>query len=152
MDITRRPPSWGRRRLRRRLTRNVFRNNCSTCNRGALAASCGPAASAVTREADEAVASILAEAVRAFEPAHPEKTLPLLVKARPLMAAIADPIAKIKLGDLDETIALCAGLWAEAQARQPEISPGAAAAITTTLVNRSHIALSFEGAVMEGMW
>ena len=30
------------------------------------------------------------------------------MKARPLIAAIADPLAKIKLGELDETIALCA--------------------------------------------
>ena len=51
--------------------------------------------------------------------------IPALVKARPLIAAIADPLAKIKLAELDETIALCAGLWVEAQARQSDVAPGA---------------------------
>ena len=98
------------------------------------------------------MAPILAEAIRAYEPAHPEKALPFLVKARPLIAAIADPLAKVKLAELDESIALCAGLWAEAQARQPDVTPGAPLTVTTTLVNRSHAAVAFEGAVMEGIW
>ena len=88
-----------------------------------------------------AVAPVLAEAIRAYEPAHPEKALPFLAKARPLIAAIADPLAKIKLAELDESIALCAGLWAEAQARQPDVTPGAPLTVTTTVVNRSHAAL-----------
>ena len=92
-----------------------------------------------------AVAPILAEAIRAYEPAHPEKALPFLAKARPLIAAIADPLAKVKLAELDESIALCAGLWAEAQARQPDITPGAPLTVTTTLVNRSHAALALRG-------
>ncbi len=99
-----------------------------------------------------AVAPILAEAIRAYEPTHPEKALPLLARARPLIAAIADPLAKVKLAELDETVALCAGLWAEAQAHQPDSTPGSPLAVTTTVVNRSHAALSFDGAVMEGMW
>ena len=32
-----------------------------------------------------------------YEPAHPEKVLPFLVKARPLIATIEDPLAKVKL-------------------------------------------------------
>jgi hypothetical protein len=99
-----------------------------------------------------AVAPILTEAIHAYEPAHPEKTLPFLAKARPLIAAISDPLAKIKLAELDESIALCSGLWAEAEARQPDITPSAPLTVTTTLVNRSHATLAFEGAVMEGMW
>ena len=51
-----------------------------------------------------------------FEPAHPEKAIPLLAKARLLIAAMSDPLAKIKLAELDETLARCAGIWAEAQA------------------------------------
>jgi LmbE family N-acetylglucosaminyl deacetylase len=100
-----------------------------------------------------AVGPILAGAIKSYEPAHPEKALPFLVKARPLVAKIDNPLAKVKLAELDETIALCAGLWAEAQARQPEVSPGSQLTVTTTLVNRSRaVALSFEGAGMEGMW
>ncbi len=98
------------------------------------------------------VGPILAEAIRAYEPAHPEKSLPFLAKARPLIAKIDHPLAKVKLVEIDETIALCAGLWAEAQARQPEVSPGAPLTVTTTLVNRSPAAIRFESAAMEGMW
>src|ERR1022692_1943640 len=64
-----------------------------------------------------AVGPILEAAIRNFEPAHPEKAIPALALARPLIAAIADPLAKIKLAELDETIALCAGLFVEAQAQ-----------------------------------
>jgi LmbE family N-acetylglucosaminyl deacetylase len=99
-----------------------------------------------------AVAPVVAGAIRAYEPAHPEKALPFLVKARPLIAKIDHPIAKIKLTEADEAIALCAGLWAEAQARQPEASPGAQLTVTTTLVNRSRMDVGFQGAAVEGMW
>jgi len=84
-----------------------------------------------------AVKAILDEAIRNFEPAHPEKAIPALVKARPLIAAIADPLAKVKLADIDETVALCAGLFVEAQARQPEVTPGATLNVTATVLNRS---------------
>jgi LmbE family N-acetylglucosaminyl deacetylase len=99
-----------------------------------------------------AVAPILADAVRVFEPARPEKALPYLAKARPLVAKIDDPLAKTKLAELDETIALCAGLWAEAQAHEADAIPGAPLNVTTTVVNRGHAAIGFEGAAIEGMW
>jgi hypothetical protein len=35
---------------------------------------------------------------------HPEKSLPALAKARPLIAAIDDPLAKAKLAELDEAM------------------------------------------------
>ena len=69
------------------------------------------------------------------------------------MAKLTDPLAKVKLVELDEAIALCAGLWAEAQSRTPETSPGVPLTVTTTLVNRSRAAaIGFEGAAIEGMW
>jgi LmbE family N-acetylglucosaminyl deacetylase len=100
-----------------------------------------------------AVAPILTEAERAYDPRHPEKALPFLAKARPLVAKIDDPLARVKLVEVDETIALCAGLWAEAQSRTPEVIPGVQAHVTTTVVNRSRsVSISFEGAAIEGMW
>ena len=99
-----------------------------------------------------AVKAILDDAIRNFEPAHPEKAIPALVKARPLIAAIADPLAKVKLADIDETIALCAGLFVEAQARQPEVAPGATLNVTATVLNRSTADVSLEGARVEGIW
>jgi hypothetical protein len=99
-----------------------------------------------------AVKAILDEAIRNYEPAHPEKAIPALVKARPLMAAMADPLAKEKLGELDETIAQCAGLFVEAQARQFEVSPGATLNVTATVLNRSAAKVELNGARIEGIW
>ena len=99
-----------------------------------------------------AVGAALEEAIRTFEPAHPERTIPLLLKARPLIAAMADPRAKEKLAELDETVALCAGLWTDAQARQPEVIPGSPLTFTTTVLNRSTAQVTFEGGQVEGMF
>jgi hypothetical protein len=99
-----------------------------------------------------AVGPILEEAIRTFDPQHPAKTIPLLAKARPVIAAISDPLAKIKLADLDEAIARCAGLWVEAQAKQPDAVPGTPLTVTTTALNRSSADVKLESARMEGMW
>jgi hypothetical protein len=99
-----------------------------------------------------AVAPILGEAVRVFEPLHPEKSIPYLAKARPLIAAMNDPLAKVKLAELDEAMTLCAGVWAEAQAATPEVTPGAKLKITTTVLNRSAAKVTFDSGAMEGIW
>jgi hypothetical protein len=99
-----------------------------------------------------AVSAILDEAVAGFDVMHPEKSIPLLVKARPLIAGIDDPLAKIKLAELDSAIGKCAGIWFEAQAHDPQAVPGAALGVTTTLVARSHTPVALESARMEGMW
>jgi LmbE family N-acetylglucosaminyl deacetylase len=99
-----------------------------------------------------AVGPILEAAIRNFEPAHPEKAIPALAKARPLIAAIADPLAKIKLAELDETIALCAGLFVEAQAQQAQVSPGGQLSVTTTVLNRSTAEVTLDGGRVEGIW
>jgi LmbE family N-acetylglucosaminyl deacetylase len=98
------------------------------------------------------VKALLDEAIRNYEPAHPEKAIPALVKARPLIAAIADPLAKVKLTELDETIAQCAGLFVEAQARQFEVAPGATLNIAATVLNRSTAKVALVGARIEGIW
>jgi len=99
-----------------------------------------------------AVGSILEGAIRNFEPAHPEKAIPALAKARPLIAAIADPLARIKLAELDETIALCAGLFVEPQAQQAQVSPGGQLSVTTTVLNRSTAEVNLDGGRVEGIW
>ena len=98
------------------------------------------------------VAPIFAEAVKSFDPEHPERIVPLLAKARPLVAAIDDPLARVKLAELDETIARCAGVWIEAQAHGPEAVPGRPVAITTTVLRRSPQPVDLAGARIEGMW
>ena len=99
-----------------------------------------------------AVGPLIYDAIRDFDMTHPEKSLPALAKVRPLIAAIADPLAKVKLAELDETIALCAGLYVEAAAHQPEVSPGANLAVTTTVINRSNAHVTLQGGTVEGVW
>ena len=99
-----------------------------------------------------AVSPLLDEAIRAFDPAHPEKSIPALTRARPLIAAIADPLARIKLRELDAAIGRCAGIWIEAAARQPEVSPGSPLTVTTTVLNRSNARVTVESASIEGIW
>src|SRR4051794_29935229 len=98
------------------------------------------------------VKAILDQALRSYAPAHPEQVIPALVQARPLIAAIADPLAKVKLAELDETIAECAGLFVEAQARQYDAAPGAPVNLTATVINRSNAKVSLGGARVEGIW
>jgi LmbE family N-acetylglucosaminyl deacetylase len=98
------------------------------------------------------IGAIFADAIHAFDPRHPEKSIPSLVKARPLVAAINDPLAKVKLAELDETIAACSGLWIEAQARQADTAPGSNFNVTTTVVNRSTAHVSLDSARIQGIF
>ncbi len=96
------------------------------------------------------VGQILGEAIRTFLPDQPEKTIPLLIKARPLMAAMKDPWAALKLGDLDEAIALCAGLWLDASADRHILIPGESFQVAIEVINRSHAALSLKSVSLAG--
>ena len=99
-----------------------------------------------------AVGAILGDAIHSYQPAHPERVIPQLVKARPLIAAMSDPLAKIKLAELDEAIALCAGLWIEGQAKNFETTPGSKLDVTATVMNRSAAEVTLDAARLEGMW
>jgi hypothetical protein len=98
-----------------------------------------------------AVATILGEAVRTFVPAEPDKTVPLLVKARPLLAAMKDPWARLKLVELDEAIALCAGLYLDASTAQHVVTPGETLQVNFETTNRSRFPLALSGLKLEGM-
>jgi LmbE family N-acetylglucosaminyl deacetylase len=99
-----------------------------------------------------AVGAILTQAIREFDWEHPEKSIPLLAKARPLVAAINDPLAKLKLAELDETIARCAGIWADAQARQGDAVPGSHVAVGLTIAARLPVDVAVRSVRAEGVW
>jgi LmbE family N-acetylglucosaminyl deacetylase len=100
----------------------------------------------------EAVDRLLAEAAAAFDAARPERMAPALAKARQLAAAIDDPLARIKLPEFDELIALCSGLWIDAQAARYEAVPGSSLAVTVSLLDRSDVAVRVQSLALEGMW
>jgi LmbE family N-acetylglucosaminyl deacetylase len=93
----------------------------------------------------EAVGRILAEAERTFVPEHPEKTIPLLLKARPLIAAMDDPLAKRKLEELDEALAPCSGLWLDATADRYAAAPGSTVNVELEAINRSTFPVTWAG-------
>jgi hypothetical protein len=97
------------------------------------------------------VAKLLAEAARTFLPEQPAKTIPLLVQARPLVAAIKDPWAVLKLQELDEAIALCAGLYLDASTDRYAVVPGEELQINFEATNRSRFPLALKGVKLEGM-
>ena len=82
------------------------------------------------------VGDLLEKAWKTFDPAHPEKAVPLLAEAKRLMPPGDDPLLKRKQRDLDETIALCAGLWVDATASDYAVVPGGKVEATVTSLNR----------------
>ena len=80
------------------------------------------------------IARFLDEAAAGFDPVHPEKSIPALMKARPLIAALHRP-----LSELDETVAMCAGLWLDAEADRDAVVAGSAVKINAVAVSRSHV-------------
>ncbi len=95
------------------------------------------------------VGRILAEAARSFDPAQPEKIVPRLLDARRRMAALKDPWAREKLCELDEAVALCAGLWLDASAERYEVVPGSTVAIRATALNRSSMPIRLAAVTLD---
>ncbi len=98
------------------------------------------------------VGELLTQAIKEYDSEHPEKILSLLGKARPMIAAINDPLAKIKLVEMDELMAKCAGIWAEATTRQAEVTPGAKVPVALAIYPRLSVPVSVESVQPEGVW
>jgi LmbE family N-acetylglucosaminyl deacetylase len=99
----------------------------------------------------EAIGAFLDQAIREFNPAHPDQTIPLLARIHPLIAAMSDPMAAAKLADLDELIGQCAGIWAEAATAHAEVTPGSRVVITATVYPRLLVEVKIQEARVEGM-
>jgi LmbE family N-acetylglucosaminyl deacetylase len=101
------------------------------------------------------VSAQVEQAMTSYVPAHPEALLPALAKIRPKIAAIVtstrDPIARRKLGELDELIAQCAGLSLEAQADKFSVTPGANLKVNFTVILRGPAAATLTGIQLRGM-
>ncbi|MCW5977814.1 MAG: PIG-L family deacetylase [Bryobacteraceae bacterium] len=88
-----------------------------------------------------AAGAILKRAAERFRPERPQDTAPLLLQARAALAGIRDEWADRKRAELDETIALAAGLWLDAAADRYAVVPGSAVAVDCVAVNRSDFPL-----------
>ncbi|MFL6256599.1 MAG: PIG-L family deacetylase [Pyrinomonadaceae bacterium] len=94
----------------------------------------------------EAVGQLLEEAARKYDPSNPSTVLPLLLRARREMSKLSkdEPLVESKRAALDEVIRAAAGLWVEAVAADPYVTPGGEVKVTTTVINRSAYPLKFE--------
>ncbi|HVF67696.1 MAG TPA: PIG-L family deacetylase, partial [Pyrinomonadaceae bacterium] len=104
----------------------------------------------------EAVGQLLEEAARKYDASNPSAVIPPLARAYALLNNMtatkalaenkipADPLLFEKQKELAEVIRACAGLWMEATAPEPYVTPGGELKVTTTLVNRSDFPLKFE--------
>ncbi|MBN9657801.1 MAG: PIG-L family deacetylase [Acidobacteria bacterium] len=92
-----------------------------------------------------AVQKALDEALAAYSMESPEKVIAPLLKARKLIAAIDQPDARRKLADLDEALAMAAGLWLEVSAAKAEATPGSAVTLNLTAVSRGRAKVELEG-------
>ena len=92
-----------------------------------------------------ALGQVLAEANHTFEAEHPEKTVPLLLKAKSLMADLHHPVVERKQKELNEAIALLSELWLDATADKFGTVPGSSFKITRTALNRGPMAIDVNG-------
>jgi len=94
------------------------------------------------------VGDAIEKAIAAFEPGHPEKLVPFLAEAKRAMPRGADPLLERKARALDEAIALCAGVWADATADEYAALPGGSIKVTPTILNQGTLAIQGGG----GSW
>ncbi len=97
------------------------------------------------------VGRALAEAARTFDPANPTKTVPLLIAAQKAMAQMHQPLVDFKRAELEDAIALCSGLWLDANADKFATTPGGSFRLTATAVNRAKLRAEVAGVDVEGI-
>jgi LmbE family N-acetylglucosaminyl deacetylase len=97
------------------------------------------------------VQKLLDEARAAFTPESPDRIVPKLLAARLLIARMEGPDARRKLRELDETVALAAGLWMEVAADRHRVVPGDDLKLTLTAVNRSTLPAQIEAVSFSGL-
>ncbi len=103
------------------------------------------------RVGGEDVGAILREASKTLDIENPAKSIPLLIKARKRIAAMKNEWAAPKLKEIDEAIALCAGVHAELTAQRFQAIPGGPLALTASLINRTQVPIWFEKVTIEGL-
>ncbi|MGI8990575.1 MAG: PIG-L family deacetylase [Bryobacteraceae bacterium] len=100
------------------------------------------------------IGPILAKAAGQLDPDHPELTIPLLAQARQPIATLAaekNAWGVRKLAEIDEAIALCAGLWLDADADRYAATPGSVFKVNFTAIQRSPAPAGNVSVKLEGL-
>ncbi len=81
-----------------------------------------------------------------FDPGHPERTVPALVRVRRALLALPEsPARDLRLRAIDRLIVGCAGLFADVRAEQAVVRPGDALELTLEVLARSPLPVRLEG-------
>ena len=102
------------------------------------------------------IGQILSAAAGSFDIEHPEKTVPALLEAKKLMAAVQhqgakQPTVELKRRELEEAIVLCSGLWLDATADKYAVVPGGDLKISATALNREKLPVDVASVDVDGM-
>jgi LmbE family N-acetylglucosaminyl deacetylase len=101
------------------------------------------------------VTALIEKASAAFVPEHPEALLPLLSQVRPVMAQVAaasqNPLAARRLAELDEAIALAAGVWVEALTDKATATADSNVKVTLSALARNPGEVTLLSANLTGM-
>ncbi len=90
------------------------------------------------------IGNLLRRAADSFKPENPALTVPMLLEARKLMVASQDPWAVRKLSEIDETIALCAGLYVDLLSDREQATPGSTIKVTANAIVRSKLEVQWK--------
>lgn len=97
------------------------------------------------------VGELLAKAAKEFDGSKPTAVLPYLLEARGLLASRTDHYSVLKRGDLDEAIALVAGVWAELQADKYVAVQGTTAKLKLAAIQRNGATVTLDSAKFSGV-
>jgi hypothetical protein len=81
----------------------------------------------------------IAKAIGKLDPLNPDRIIPDLLAVRPVIRRLGD---HDKLRQLDDAIALCAGLWLDATADRYDVIPGESVKVKLTALDRSRFPIA----------
>ena len=94
---------------------------------------------------------LLAQARSAYQPAHPEACVRLLLQAKAALDGLAaDPWAARKRAEVLEAIRCAAGIWVEAIADRQAVAPGEPLMVTATILARQDPLITLTGHGLAG--
>jgi LmbE family N-acetylglucosaminyl deacetylase len=99
-----------------------------------------------------AIGAAAEAAIHGFNPARPEDSVPALLALRDqidaLPGASTDPLLRDKRAELNRLIEGCLGLHVQSTVPAVEARAGTAVTVTTTVINRSALEVTWNGAVL----
>ncbi len=97
------------------------------------------------------IGELLAKAASEFNASKPTAVLPHLLEARRLLAPRTDHYSVLKRNDLDEAIAMVAGIWTELQAEKYLAIQGKTAKLTIAAIQRNDSEVTLQSASFSGV-